>query len=47
MIDYIIWAEKSYATYYKSFENSSDARHWVINHLDLSENWHIDKIKKD
>lgn len=24
-----------------SAENDTEARHWVINHLDLSENWSI------
>jgi len=31
----------------KQFNNETDARHWVINHLDLSENWSIFYIKSN
>lgn len=31
----------------KDFKDDTEARHWVINHLDLSENWGIFKIKEN
>ena len=33
-------------TYTRAFHSETDARHWVINHLDLSKNWHINKTVK-
>ena len=38
MRDYIILNQKG-DTHTKEFESDTDARHWIINHLDLSENW--------
>jgi hypothetical protein len=44
MNKYVILCGKQY--YIKSFEASSDCRHWVINHLDLSLNpsfWELER----
>ena len=30
-----------YPEYEKQFNNVTEARHWVINHLDLSKDWKI------
>lgn len=29
--------------YTKQFENATEARHWIINHLDVSKNWSINR----
>ena len=38
---YLINNEIDNEYYIKYFNNSDDARHWVINTLDLSKNWKI------
>ena len=38
---YLINNEIDNEYYIKDFNNSDDARHWVINTLDLSKNWKI------
>ena len=44
---YFIYNNKNeYENYKKEFSNLSDAKHWVINHLDLSNEWNIKPIKK-
>jgi hypothetical protein len=30
-------------SYVRSFTDSTEARHWIINHLDLSLVWHIEE----
>jgi len=39
---YNITNEKTRESYKKEFLNLTDARNWVINHLDMSLNWSID-----
>ena len=47
MNEYFIYNNKNeYENYKKEFSNLSDAKHWVINHLDLSNEWNIKPIKK-
>ena len=47
MNQYLIYNNKNeYENYKKEFSNLSDARHWIINHLDLSNEWNIKPIKK-
>ena len=38
---YLINNDKDNEYYLKEFNNYSDARHFVINHLDLSKNWRV------
>ena len=38
---YLINNDKDNEHYLKEFNNSADARHFIINHLDLSKNWRI------
>lgn len=37
--------EKTKENYIIQAKNSSEARHWIINHLDLSLNWTIKEAK--
>ena len=41
---YIIYSDKTKETFIKQFSSSFDARHWVINYLDLSMNWGYDRL---
>ena len=34
-------------TYYKYFPDVTEARHWIINTLDLSLEWNINKYESD
>ena len=34
-------------TYYKFFPNITEARHWIINTLDLSLEWNVNKYESD
>jgi hypothetical protein len=43
---YRIYSKKSIKEYSKVFKNEEEARHWVINHLDLSLDWKIEEIKR-
>ena len=43
MNTYLITNNKNSENYTKQFPNESEARHWVINHLDLSNEWNIKK----
>jgi len=43
MNTYLITNNKNSENYAKQFPNESEARHWVINHLDLSNEWNIKK----
>ncbi len=45
MINYTIKNGKNSKTYHRQFENVTEARHWIINHLDLSLNWNILRIQ--
>ena len=36
---YIFYNEKDDEKYFKIFKSDTEARHWYINHLDLSKNW--------
>jgi hypothetical protein len=36
--------DKDSEVYTRQFEDETEARHWVINHLDLSKNWTITKL---
>ena len=38
---FLINNEKDNEHYIKEFEDSSEARYWIINHLDLSKGWTI------
>jgi hypothetical protein len=38
---YIITNKKDNEHYYLKSKDSNEARHWVINHLDLSKEWKI------
>ena len=38
---FLINNEKDNEHYIKEFEDSTEARHWIINHLDLSKGWTI------
>lgn len=42
MNKYYIWNEKTQQSFIKEFTDIKEARHFIINHLDLSLNWHID-----
>ena len=37
----LVITSADYQEYEKQFENVTEARHWVINHLDLSKDWKI------
>lgn len=41
MTIYTIKNTKNKDIYVKEFKDETDARHWVINHLDLSLDWKI------
>lgn len=41
MKQYIITNNKDNETYNKAFINETEARHWIINHLDMSKEWCI------
>ena len=41
MNKYSITNNKDDERYYKTFENQTEARHWIINTLDLSKDWTI------
>ena len=45
MISCLIYNEKTKERYEGAFENTTEARHWIINHLDLSLNWVIETGK--
>ncbi len=38
---YYIINDKDTESYNKEFNNYTDCRNWIINHLDLSKNWSI------
>jgi hypothetical protein len=38
---FIAQNEKDLEHYYVNFETLKEARHWVINHCDLSKNWEV------
>ena len=38
---FLINNEKDNEHYIREFKDSSEARHWIINHLDLSKGWTI------
>ena len=46
MNTYLITNNKNSLSYTKDFSDISEARHWVINHLDLSNEWNIDQVQK-
>jgi hypothetical protein len=46
MNTYLITNNKNSESYTKDFLNTSEARHWIINHLDLSNEWSINPVKK-
>jgi len=46
MNTYLITNNKNSDSYTKDFSNTSEARHWIINHLDLSNDWSINSVKK-
>jgi len=46
MNTYLITNNKNSDSYTKDFLNTSEARHWIINHLDLSNEWSINPVKK-
>lgn len=43
----LITNEKDEEQYKREFENLTEARHWIINHLDLSKRWSITQIVDD
>jgi hypothetical protein len=47
MIKYVITNDKDAERYIKSLNNYDDARHWVINHLDMSKQWTIKTYAED
>ena len=46
MNTYLITNNKNSDSYTKDFLDTSEARHWIINHLDLSNEWSINSVKK-
>ena len=46
MRKYLITNNKDNERYNKEFENETEARHWIINHLDTSKQWTILNQKK-
>lgn len=38
-LNYFIYNNKTKESYQKQFDDLSEARHWIINHLDLSLDW--------
>ena len=46
MNTYLITNNKNSEIYTKDVLNTSEARHWIINHLDLSNEWSINPVKK-
>ena len=46
MNTYLITNNKNLDNYTRQFLNESEAKHWVINHLDLSNEWNIKKVGK-
>ena len=42
MTAYVITNKKDKEKYTKVLDSIQDARHWIINHLDLSKEWIID-----
>lgn len=42
---YVIYNESNTTRYVKEFATASDCRHWIINHLDLSEEWNHDRLE--
>lgn len=45
MRHYTIEAKIGTESYLKEFKDDTEARHWVINHLDLSREWMILRVK--
>ena len=45
MQKYWITNNEDSESYNKEFENSTEARHWIINHLDLSKIWNVKTLK--
>jgi hypothetical protein len=41
MIKYVITNNQDKERFVVDCKNSIEARHWIINHLDLSKNWNI------
>lgn len=41
MNKYLITNNKDNEKYYKTLENETEARHWIINTLDTSKEWTI------
>lgn len=39
MISWLIFNAKDDEVHCRKFKDASDARHWIINHLDLSKAW--------
>lgn len=46
-MEYAIFNEKDEEVYIKQFLDDTTARHWAINHLDLSKNWTVARQKTD
>ena len=42
---YIIWNSKDNEHYFGTFDNADDCRHWIINYMDLSKEWHFKLLK--
>lgn len=42
---YEVHSNKEYGFYTIEADQETDVRHWVINHLDLSQDWYIVKVK--
>lgn len=42
---YTLTNEKDTEEFTREFVDATQARHWIINHLDLSKNWHLLRIK--
>lgn len=40
-------ANKHGEVIYKFFKDATDCRHWIINHLDLSEEWDYNRYRSD
>lgn len=47
MKEYIFTNETNSETHKQSFNNSEEAYHWLVNHLDLSLKWSVKEAQED
>ena len=47
MKKYLYTNSKDNEKYIVELKDKGEIRHWMINHLDLSKDWHVEELLKD